>query len=309
MHYFEKMENILFLFYIATFIFGISSLTTFLFTTFKTFNKLFIHILFFYLNFTLLIFFMVIKNYLIINLNEYYYQFKSLIQYLRLLFDYLTHLSGMLLIHYLFSKNYRKKANFFIIPVLTFSYIVEFLSIIGINLYLALYDKLNEEHFLANIVSSLLLIYLLIIILIKYKSIKKNEYKNLLRNLFITTLIFLPGIVFDKFNIKYHAVFSPLMYCIISTLLLRFILKFYNKNYHLSNVEIENINNNLLNEYDITKREKEIIMLILKGYNNRKIADSIFVSINTVKTHVYNIYNKLKINNRYELMHFVKNSY
>ena len=304
------MKDVLLLFfYSLTFIFGISSLTTFLYTTIKTYNKLFIRILFFYLNFTLLILLLVSKNYLKINLYQYYDQFKLPIHYLFSLFDYLTYLSGVLLIHYLFSKKYRRYANLVIIPILTICYVMEFLSIIGINLNPIIFFQTQEEDFLADIISNLIIIYLLVVSIIKYSSIQKSEYKGLLKNLIISVAVFLPGIIFDVFNTKYFVIFSPIFYCVISTLLLRFILKYYNKNYYISDVDTKDINNEFLKKYDITKREKEIILLIIKGYNNKKIADSIFVSINTVKTHIYNIYSKLNINNRYELMYLVKNSY
>ena len=229
--------------------------------------------------------------------------------YLFSLFDYLTYLSGVLLIHYLFSKKYRRYANLVIIPILTICYVMEFLSIIGINLNPIIFFQTQEEDFLADIISNLIIIYLLVVSIIKYSSIQKSEYKGLLKNLIISVAVFLPGIIFDVFNTKYFVIFSPIFYCVISTLLLRFILKYYNKNYYISDVDTKDINNEFLKKYDITKREKEIILLIIKGYNNKKIADSIFVSINTVKTHIYNIYSKLNINNRYELMYLVKNSY
>lgn len=46
------------------------------------------------------------------------------------------------------------------------------------------------------------------------------------------------------------------------------------------------------NEFKLTKREKEILSLILKEYNNGEIADQLFISIRTVDAHKRNMIEK-----------------
>jgi len=58
----------------------------------------------------------------------------------------------------------------------------------------------------------------------------------------------------------------------------------------------------------LTKREQEIYQLILLGMSNQKIADKLFISINTVKTHVAKILTKRSANNRIELITNYKNN-
>lgn len=59
----------------------------------------------------------------------------------------------------------------------------------------------------------------------------------------------------------------------------------------------------------LSKREREVVFLVLKGSTNREIGDVLYISETTVKKHVYNIYNKLQINSRFQLLtyHFSSN--
>jgi DNA-binding NarL/FixJ family response regulator len=50
----------------------------------------------------------------------------------------------------------------------------------------------------------------------------------------------------------------------------------------------------------LSKREKEILCEVCTGATNQEIADRLFLSINTVKHHLRNIYSKLGIRNRHE---------
>ena len=49
---------------------------------------------------------------------------------------------------------------------------------------------------------------------------------------------------------------------------------------------------------DLTTREREILTLLAKGYDNQRIADESFISLKTVKTHVSNILSKLAVSDR-----------
>lgn len=49
---------------------------------------------------------------------------------------------------------------------------------------------------------------------------------------------------------------------------------------------------------DLTNRELEVLLLVAKGYTNQEIADELFITLKTVKTHVSNILSKLEVNDR-----------
>ena len=49
---------------------------------------------------------------------------------------------------------------------------------------------------------------------------------------------------------------------------------------------------------DLTKREQEVLLLIAEGRSNQEIADLLFITLKTVKTHVSNILAKLEVEDR-----------
>ena len=55
-------------------------------------------------------------------------------------------------------------------------------------------------------------------------------------------------------------------------------------------------------EYQITDREKELIKQCLEGKSNLEISTKLFISESTVKQHLQNIFDKMNINNRFELI-------
>jgi DNA-binding NarL/FixJ family response regulator len=49
---------------------------------------------------------------------------------------------------------------------------------------------------------------------------------------------------------------------------------------------------------DLTQRETDVVRLVSEGHSNRSIAESLFLSEATVKTHLVRIYRKLGVDNR-----------
>jgi DNA-binding CsgD family transcriptional regulator len=57
-----------------------------------------------------------------------------------------------------------------------------------------------------------------------------------------------------------------------------------------------------LEKYNMSAQEIEVGVLILQGFDNKKIAENLFISIPTVKFHVRNILRKLGVSNRSALI-------
>lgn len=58
----------------------------------------------------------------------------------------------------------------------------------------------------------------------------------------------------------------------------------------------------LVQVYKLTQRELEIIELISKGLSNREISENLYISINTVRTHIDNIFSKLNVSSRMAIL-------
>jgi two-component system, NarL family, nitrate/nitrite response regulator NarL len=51
----------------------------------------------------------------------------------------------------------------------------------------------------------------------------------------------------------------------------------------------------------LSEREKEIVQLVAQGFRNREIGEKLFISEQTVKNHLHNIFDKLGVSDRLEL--------
>ncbi len=54
--------------------------------------------------------------------------------------------------------------------------------------------------------------------------------------------------------------------------------------------------------FQLTPREKEVLILAQKGYSNDEIAEQLYLSIQTVKNYLSSIYEKMEVKNRFQAM-------
>lgn len=86
--------------------------------------------------------------------------------------------------------------------------------------------------------------------------------------------------------------------------------KYFYKENELVKEVIINGNTNLdkkkINDIGLSKREYEVLVLISEGMSNKEIAEKIFLSESTVKTHVSNIFVKLDAKRRTDAIRIAK---
>jgi DNA-binding NarL/FixJ family response regulator len=51
----------------------------------------------------------------------------------------------------------------------------------------------------------------------------------------------------------------------------------------------------------LSQREREIVALVAQGFKNKEMAEKMFISEQTVKNHLHNIFDKLGVSDRLEL--------
>lgn len=141
---------------------------------------------------------------------------------------------------------------------------------------------------------------------------KKKKYLSISFSLFFISRHMLPLVIYLVLRLSHNweihntleavgAFIILLYYNLVPYLWFRFFLLSYADN--LSSIMERNTDLDVFFEkYHITSREQEIIMLILDGKSNLEIKKTLFISLHTVKNHIYNIYNKLEINTRYDLI-------
>lgn len=66
------------------------------------------------------------------------------------------------------------------------------------------------------------------------------------------------------------------------------------------------LNQNELAQRNISKRELEVLTLMAQGMSNQEIAEQLFVSLNTVKTHSAKLFEKLEVKRRTQAIEMAK---
>lgn len=196
--------------------------------------------------------------------------------------------------------------------------LIVFLSCLVIFCFISLRFKLIPSFFSYTAMSANLLIFVIVlyysyILVKKFGNDQTDENKiSLVKfaqlfilfavfNILITinTLLVISGIippVIPPFVNKYLFQSSDGLFNII---ILYWIIRYFPKN---SNFQPSYSNpSELVDKYQISKRELEIIHFVCQGKSNQEIADQLFISLGTVKDHLYRIYKKIGIKNRTQL--------
>jgi DNA-binding NarL/FixJ family response regulator len=118
---------------------------------------------------------------------------------------------------------------------------------------------------------------------------------------FITRLDSIDNVIpdFYKLIISILVKFRPLLISIMFRIVFSIVENVIMKKRSLQNEETDK-----LTEFDyslLSRREKEVARLAAKGYTNAQISEKLFISTETVKSHMNAIFEKFKITSRKEL--------
>ncbi|MCP5107082.1 MAG: helix-turn-helix transcriptional regulator [bacterium] len=116
------------------------------------------------------------------------------------------------------------------------------------------------------------------------------------------------GMSFELHIQKYGLV--NLIETVILAVCASFLNEYFRRNRFLNNLLIQKKSDEKLEQFlqtkGITKRETEILRLVLAGKSNNQIEDKLFISVNTVKNHVYNIFQKMNVKSRVQLVNLLR---
>lgn len=70
------------------------------------------------------------------------------------------------------------------------------------------------------------------------------------------------------------------------------------KEVYLPHPDAFSVNEGELKKLNLTNREYEVLKLLAQGRSNAEIAESLFISLSTIKTHVSNLFVKMDVKSR-----------
>lgn len=223
-----------------------------------------------------------------LSLSSYYYLIKGLIIYsLSCLLFF-----GMAFLLKLRNRLFRIKWLLFLIsfsPCIIFSYLV-------INYFT--FEDVDNLLGVFSIVSWLVISFLSIEMLIFSKKAWIHSYTPL----WLTTMTIF-GILSLILHILSEIKILPgtLSYLILITLFIVLSTLAFINGFPFKSHNKELILTRILTDYDISPREKEVLLLLVKGKTNDEIANELYISLSTVKTHIRNLFTKTNSRNRIEL--------
>lgn len=138
------------------------------------------------------------------------------------------------------------------------------------------------------------------------KKARSREEESLLKGIsmtFIPMLVLFPldMIFFREYSFK----LSYLCFSVFTINTYFFISRFYFRSYEPAPEQIH-FRKSVFKKFALSEREIEITDLVIRGITNNDIAEKLFISINTVKSHIKNIYKKLSVSNRIQLIQMLQ---
>lgn len=165
---------------------------------------------------------------------------------------------------------------------------------------------------MASALLFLSILYNAVTLLVHLNRIHFGMIRGGIRNLIIISLLMFPILIADIFiekipmfgeTFEFGLLSVFVFYTVFSAMSLYYIAKGF---YVLMSRRSQPGHPVDLGEFHITNREKEIIDCLTAGLSYRQISEKLSISIPTVKTHVTNIYKKLGVQNKIELINAIK---
>lgn len=303
------MDHLNLFYFFVTFCAGFLILGSLLFYRILNKQRELNYFLFFYATFTLISFLNLLSSYLKINLNNeadiLYYFLKHLENPVVLIIILFT---TPYFIHHLTNDEKSKSKNV-VIGLIAATLIVFNLLFIYLEPGKA---ENNWRIFIKDTIFLSVILYCVLIITIYYRKLEDSEEKKFFRQIVFLLLLLLPAIISDTFFLEYiRFKFFPIVYVLIGIMFFNYYIKIIREGLQSAGSEnpqftVKKFPKEILgNEYGLTQREIEVVELLREGKAYLSIAEELFISVNTVKSHIKKIYQKLNVGNRMELANLI----
>ena len=93
-------------------------------------------------------------------------------------------------------------------------------------------------------------------------------------------------------------IYSSILVIIFTALGLWFGLKLTTPKVVIEPRSVDHFDLSRLQDHGISQRELEVIQLLSEGHSNQQIADQLYISLSTVKSHLQKVYQKLGVKTR-----------
>jgi DNA-binding CsgD family transcriptional regulator len=144
----------------------------------------------------------------------------------------------------------------------------------------------------------------------RIKQIESPDIRQLLVKAFWLQMLFFPLMMAEGalfYERSYPFIVSPatLFFFIVNMIWLHHVSRYL----HLPELKLVDNSNRLAvfaEMYQVTPRELEVVVCILKGQSYKDVAESLFISHETVKSHVNKVYRKAGVQSKMALSHLIE---
>ncbi len=203
----------------------------------------------------------------------------------------------------------RKRIGIIITISLSIVFLLASVYFVTLNALDNLVDTLITVLWIIYPVGSLASFILAVVMLFYLKEIRNSGRIKLARYFLIS---FMPQIAYTTLDImflkSFTFQFTHISYLTFSLLSFYYITMHYFHSYEIS-TDVSLDKSNVVQIYGFSDREKEVLDLLMEGKTYMEIGDILYISINTVKSHVKSIYKKCSVSNKVQLLHKIRESH
>lgn len=159
--------------------------------------------------------------------------------------------------------------------------------------HLIVFSTLSSAVFIAS------LFFSISILMKNLKEIESKDVRLVSKTIIIITFSMIPLVIISLIFPEFRNVLYPLYFLACSVTIMVFLFIYFKRIPHKreSELSVES-----LSRYRISEREISVILLIKKGLTNKEIADKLAISANTVNNHIANIFSKVEVRSRIDLL-------